>query len=216
MKRTSGNTLLCRRDQLLIQTLAIKLRLMSLQQIANTFFGGQIANASRRLKTLEHGRYMLRHRTVVRHLPAPKEPLVAWTPGQDTPQFTKTVYMLGRRWIGRPTRLTSLYLVGPRASAALGLKPHQRLPHVLQASHDLGLAATYLHFLENRPELAMHWVGENSMNTNPREGQVPDAIIANTDQTLSMAIEFGGQYTAKRLHRFHNHCKKRRLTYELW
>jgi len=216
MKWTMGNTLLCRRDQLLFQTLATKLRLMSLQQIANTFFGGQIANASRRLKTLEHRQYLLLHRAVVRHLPPPQEPLVIWTPGQDTPQFTQTVYRLGRRWLGRPTRVTSLYLAGPRVSAALGTKQHRRLPHVLQASHDLGLAATYLHFLKNRPELAMQWVGENSMHINQHEGQIPDAIIADADQAELMAVEFGGQYTAKRLHRFHNHCKKRRLSYELW
>lgn len=88
------------------------------------------------------------------------------------------------------------------------------LSHPLQASHDLGLAGTYLAVRRERPDVARFWFGED---VAPKQfGAVPDAIYIDQQGNTRIAFEFCGLYSAKRLRTFHRHCAQRRLGYELW
>ncbi|MEZ6081908.1 MAG: hypothetical protein R3C56_41405, partial [Pirellulaceae bacterium] len=80
-----------------------------------------------------------------------------------------------------------------------------QLPHPLQASHELGLADVYLHFLWCRAAEAKSWVGEDALLGSLKKCQVPDAVILAADGGPKLAIELGGVYSAERLRKFHKY-----------
>ncbi|MDX1926250.1 MAG: hypothetical protein SFV81_07025 [Pirellulaceae bacterium] len=205
------------RDKLMFDILTTKVRALSLNQIAIEFFGGDFANANRRLRQLVATKVIARQRLIARQLPQPTEPCFVWTPATPPPSFEVVARMVKRRWSRLPTRMTAVYFAEARFSSIVGNRAKGRLMHPLQISHDLGLASIYLHFLHKHPQRASQWLGEDSFESrNQRKKQTPDAVIIDGNFRPALAIEFGGIYTADRIERFHRHCSARSLPYEIW
>ncbi len=207
-------TILHDRDIKILEALALRVRLLSLGQIARAFFDGNAKGARRRMTQLAKANFVKPVRILARATPRQQQPIFVWELSQPQPRFQAIVVQLRSRWLAAPTRMTTVYLQGQATAKLFGAKAIGKLRHVFQASHDLGFAETFLLFLATRPDDAKRWLKEDL----PRKilGQIPDGLIVDSNRVPVRAIEYCGLYPAIRLKRFHIHCAKMRLPYELW
>ncbi len=189
-------------DQEIISMLTSKIRCLSLQQLSVTFWSGHEPNARRRLKRLVAGKVLMEHRLITRSLANLREPLAAWSPKTNSPSFDNLSKQLKGRWRSVVARPTSLFVAHRYVARSMGSVLSGKLPHPLQASHELGLAEVYLQFVQCRPAEAASWVGEDAMQASMKKSQVPDAVILAADGKPKLAIELGGVYSAERLRDF--------------
>ena len=203
------------RDLDILEVLSRRVRMLSLDQVAATWWGSTrnaTANASRRLSALE-GRGLVRRMQAMAHeLPELEEPLFAWQPGERTPNLPAVAYRLERRW-SSPIRPTVLVAATRSAGSWLGGGGGRR-PRESEISHDLGLAALYLRFRDREPARAASWVPEDLFDPEEIDGFVPDAVVREGDRPT--LIEFAGAYKKERLQKLHESCERAALPYELW
>ena len=151
--------------------------------------------------------------------PEVNEPLWTWTPADVAPPYDSLAWQLERRWREiRPRRVTICWATKKAARLCGGTASFSQ--HLSQLEHDLGTASVLTRLHESRPSDAAHWIGEDILRRHYAAGQrwlrkIPDAALIEDGRVL-VIIEFGGQYPAIRIRRFHEHCQKHRLTYELW
>lgn len=145
--------------------------------------------------------------------------LFAWQPGMPAPDYQSLAWTLEKRWKSvRPQRATLCWATEKAARLTAGVAGFSR--HSLQMDHDLGTAACYTLLWQTHPHLAANWIGEDILRRDyaSRERwlrKIPDAAIYRNGQ-VQLLIEFGGQYGVERLRRFHQHCQKHRLPYQLY
>lgn len=211
--------ILTRRDSDILQALTHRVRLLSLEQIARTWWRDtkhSEGNAAKRLKELEEEDLLRRH---VLHahpeLPLPC-PLFAWTPGQPRPDYGALSYRCMSRWT-EPFRPTPAFLATRRAANHFGgilRKP----PKEVEENHDLHLAGMFLRVRASRPALLPHWLSEAKVKRSRPDApgeKLPDALIrvAGGDP---IAFEFGGAYPRDKVQSFHEWCERKGHGYELW
>jgi hypothetical protein len=207
------------RDNEILRALTLKVRLFSLEQIAATWW--QITrtgrdNARKRIALLSERGLIHRLHPLSRPLPAPERALVAWSPGDETPDHSALAWVLKTRFLA-PARKTTCYVATRRAAALFGGNAPGELKHEHQTTHDLGLAAVYLVFRKEHPEREEEWLGEDVLRPHYRRKKLPDAVLASSPSaTPEMLIEFGGAYDRRRLEEFHRDCLERNLPYEIW
>ncbi len=206
---------LTNRDLKIQATLVVKVRAMSIHQIAGNFFGSNFAGANRRLRTLVACGILVRHRLIARTVSVSGS-IFEWQPGEPAPHFESLSRTINNRWERQATRLTTVFMAAERFSGQVGRRTQGKFTHPLQASHDLGLSAVYLHFLATNPSLALRWLGEDCLLRSRRRKPMPDAVIMGADAIPVQAIEFGGLYDSKRYQRFHNYCFNRELPYAIY
>ena len=148
----------------------------------------------------------------------PSEPLWTWNPGRAAPDGAALQWRLDRRWRdARPRRVTLCWATAEAARLFAGLAPFDA--HTTQVEHDLGTAGVLVALHETRPGWADRWVGEAVLRRDyGRKAWLknrPDAAVLESQEVLRF-VEFGGQYKADRLRRFHKHCRRFQLPYELW
>ncbi|MEM8734267.1 MAG: hypothetical protein AAGG44_08595 [Planctomycetota bacterium] len=203
-------------DKELVDILSSKVRCLSLQQIADTFFRGHCSNARRRIRALKQMRLFVEHSIVTRVLRGIDGPLFRYREGDLEPNADQLSRYLKTRWKRLRTSTTSIFTLHPHAARTTGCSLKGRLPHPLQAGHELALSSVYLLLRKTAPQLAENWRGEDAfLGANPR-GQKPDAVITSPVGGVITAIELGGFYSAKRLRQFHRHCCKQKVNYEIW
>ena len=211
-----SNSFLRDRDQEILHILTTKVPFLSLRQIADAFFASDIANAVRRLETLEENGLLVSYRLNARTPPEIGEPLAEWNPGQDQPKATRIAFQLTKRWLRQGTRMRLCYFAGKKFEAVTGILCGCKPTHLTQASHDLGLAAIYLHFRSERSKDAASWIGEKAYTCFEEKSQRPDAVLMDSSSNPLKVVEYGGVYNAKRLERFQRWCQRRSLPYEIW
>ena len=204
------------RDHEILSALTVKVRFFSLRQITDTFFASDMANATRRLRTLEARGFLVQRRLIARTPPRLEAPLICWKPGQNRPDADHLSHSLKKRWERQGVRQRICYFPGPKYQALTGFPCRTSPIHQLHATHDLGLAELYLFFRSQRVTDAKQWRGENAFSCGELRKQQPDAILVDSSNQFVSAIEYGGLYNAKRLDRFHRWCQQRSLPYELW
>lgn len=209
---------LTERDEAILRTLACKVRYLTLQQVAATWWRSALHRAliaRRRLRLLRE-KGLLEEVTLPAHPMLPlAEPIVRWRVGDEDPPFDQVAYRLQQRWAAqyRPTRI---FFATARAARHFGAVNRGRILHPDQITHDLHVSALYLKLLKEAPELAAHWVGEDEF-AKEREGEkLPDAVLRDGKGPPAFVVEFGGRYDASRLRDFHEDCRKRMLPYDLW
>lgn len=210
--------LLTARDQELLLVLTQKVRLLSLRQIAEHWFGGDVANARRRLRQLTQAGLLTRFDVAVRPTPPLQDPVAVWQPGLPAPDVGRTAQVLRWRWMHRPVRLCATYIATAKTANAFGGKARGELKRPLQATHDLGVAAIWLRLRVVSPQLAAAWRGEDLL-AHTRRGpgdKLPDAFLVDAAGEVVSVIEFGGSYDAARVQAFHADCARRQLPYQLW
>ncbi len=206
------------RDRELLQALALKVRLVSLRQIADHWFGGDVANARRRLRQLVAAGLLQRVNVTARPTPLLVGPVVVWQPGQLAPDFGKVARLIETRWHHRPVRHCATFIATTKTANAFGGKARGELKRPLQATHDLGVAAVWLRLHREQSDLAAAWRSEDLL-AHTRRGhgdKFPDAFVVNTADEIVAVIEFSGGYDTDRVREFHADCESRRLPYQLW
>jgi hypothetical protein len=87
MVKRSPSIQLNSRDMEIVKALALRVRLFSLQQIVDAYFGGDEKSARRRLNSLAAASYLVRLQVLARETPQLKEPMFIWAPNQPQPYF---------------------------------------------------------------------------------------------------------------------------------
>lgn len=204
------------RDLELLGALCRAVRLFAWEQVRTwwpTPAGERLA--WRRLAALARVRLLRKFRVHARPVPWPVSPAAVWHPGLRVPDLYAVGRVLAARW-NRPPVTTTVYVATRRAAHLLGGVARGRVGTPYQASHDLGVAAVYLHYLRHRPEDAARWVGEDNAGRAARGSKRPDAVVLDLARGRRLAVEFGAGYPPARLLAFHRHCERHRLPYEVW
>ena len=212
--------MLTARDEEILKTLALKVRMLSLDQLVQTWWKATAtgkANARRRLAALVANKLLRLAHVQARPLPELSAPVAVWKPGQSEPHFGAIAWQLQSRWRSPPRR-TSVYVATQKTANQFGGRLRGIIRHDLQATHDLGVAQVYLQFIAANPKVAKEWVGEDVLRLAYRRQKLPDAVLASSSAGthIRLVIEFGGAYDAGRVRRFHQHCAAQQLPYEIW
>lgn len=204
-------------DELLIEMLTTRIRVLSIDQVRDVAGGRGIkgrAAALRRVKRLESKGWVL----VLNGLAHPELPLgrpvITWTPGETAPPFGPASYQLRSRWT-LPPRLTQVVVASSVAGSFFG-GAGGRVPRTSELTHDLALARIFIRLQKSDPKRASCWASEASLfeRGEGRGDKLPDAMIKTRGGKV--AVEFGGAYRPQKLREFHEYCSGRNLAYEIW
>jgi len=212
----SASFLLCDRDREILVALTQKVRVLAFRQIAEHWFGGDRANARRRLRILAAAGLVTRATVMARPLPVLLTPVATWKPGESTPDAGGVSHRLKSRWRNRPTRGCRVILATTRSGQLLGCRTSGELTRATQSSHDLGVAAVWLRFDRTDPDRASAWRGEDVLAHTRRGEKCPDAFLVDARGEVRAVIEFGGDYGPERVRAFQLDCVDRQLPYEIW
>lgn len=208
---------LTERDESILLTLAEKVRCLSIGQIGSFWWSNSARPqevARTRLRSLEKLGWLRIVQVYARPLIALNEPITCWRPGDGVPNFAEISYRLKNRFSG-PAKATSTVVASRQIGKRYG-SPAGRAPRRAEATHDLGLAAVYLHFLRHDSVSANAWVSEAGLVAagEGRDSKLADALLRLPfGETV---IEFGGEYGKAKLEAFHDDCAERSRSYELW
>lgn len=205
------------RDRQIVETLALRVRVLTVEQIARTWFGSNgdpVREAGRRIRRLESHGLVERFTALARPELPLRAPLWSWTPGHAPPCCTALATQLARRWRA-PLVATRLVVATKAAGVSIGGAGGRR-PRASELSHDITLAAVYLNRLGRLAADGDNWISEARL---PGLGYgdhacLPDAVVESHGRQA--AVEVGGAYSARKLAKFHEFCEERRLPYELW
>lgn len=206
------------RDQALLVALCRRVRCLSAGQITRHWWGrtpGAAASARRRLRQLVAAGY-LDSETVMAGPPIVAEmPVARWQIGEPPPDFASIAHRLKVRQ-PIPPQATTVYFATPIAARRFAGKAG-RAPRRSEATHDLSLAAVFLHFLASTPERAAKWTSEAELAARGegRGRKLADALIEEPNG-IATVIELGGEYDKAKLRAFHDDCAARSRHYELW
>ena len=206
------------RDRDIVEVLTHQVRVLSLAQVARTWWGKTAhpaVGARRRLRQLEVLGFVERFTLLAHPELDLREPIVCWKPGSPEPDHGSNSYRLGSRWT-LPAEATPAVIASAWAGHQLGGKGGRR-PRESEQTHDLHLASVYLLYRERWPELAASWMSEELIRRGRSESfgtKLPDAMI-RTD-AHQQVVEFGGAYGREKLRDFHRYCSNENLPYALW
>jgi hypothetical protein len=217
LREPSVRTRIEDRDRQIVTALTRRIRVLTLHQIARTWWEcspGRYDTALGRLS-------LLVRRGVLQCFPLRtypelllEKPVWEWYPGEPPPPFGVVSYRLKSRW-DEPLRVTTVYTAS-KQSARFFAGHGGPLCRPLQVTHDLHVSAIYLQLLLNRPQDANGWVSEDMLGPRKSGRKVPDAEIHDADGRPQKVIEFGGSYAPERVRKVHEDCETRGLPYELW
>lgn len=205
------------RDRDLSAVLAAKVRIMSDDQIARTWWhmAEDPKRAARvRIMNLARSGYLVIERAPVHPELDFTSPMTSWQPGLEPPYFGALSNRLQKRWDKQPIMMT--IVAASRASASLLGRHGGRLSREVERTHDLHLARVYLLYRAQDPSLLKFWIFEEQLRQERgrTNEMLPDVIIRADGNTR--ALEFGGAYSKQKLQAFHDYCAERRLPYEIW
>lgn len=201
------------RDREILLTLTHKVRLLSLAQIARTWWPSAMPETARtRLAALPH--FLTRLKLNAHPELVLDAPLYTWRPGEPAPRYGALSYQLKKRWTQAPEP-TTVYIATEKAARYFG-GFGGKLRRPLQATHDLHVAQVYLRLFGQDPTQAALWVSEERFAPERRREKLPDAVLRDAAGDIRLVIEFGGAYDAQHVERVHLDCVTRSLAYELW
>lgn len=211
----SGSIALTARDRRLIEVLSLRVRVLSLDQVARRFWSGATQGdrlARTRLAKLQDAGLVTTFERPIRPLLGLAEPLAIWRPHRPPPDFAAIARHLASRWPDDAHRTVCVTATDDGARGVAGVRAAAP-PADSEVNHDLHVAEVYFQMVELLPARASTW----TLETRLPKGQgikVPDAIVRDgLDRT---AIEFGGRYGRKKLESFHAYCRDKQMGYELW
>lgn len=215
LKRNPAN--FTARDRALLDTLALRVRVLSVRQIARHWFAATsdpLRNARRHAQALAAGGFVELFSMPARPEITLVEAAVTWRPGDAPPDFARLSHQLTSRW-NEPAAPTELVIATPRGGGWLGGGGGRR-PRRSEVSHDIALTGLYLRWAVQCRQTGDEWVSEARLRKMGfgEHARLPDAMVRNGDRWT--AIELGGAYSADKLADFHRFCAARTIAYELW
>ena len=193
----------------ILQTLTGKVRLMSTEQIARTWWcdtASPVANARRALRRLKEARLVELESHLVRPELELREPVLSSLPGGPEPELGKVAYALRARW-SKPPVPVELVRATKEANRLVGGIIGGFRSRVSELTHDFHLAAVYLHYRRAEPDVAKKWVCENQLRFENRGelAEVPDALVREeVNAAPRLVVEFGGSYRKQKLKLLHD------------
>jgi len=188
----------------LVELLTKRVRILSDRQTAVEFFW-DAANPIRVARTaigrLERDGLVETHTVMTHPEVILKGPVLDWRKGDPLPNFGHVSRKLQSRWTEPPVR-TKIVWATARAKRMYGALGNPRRPRAKEITHDIHVAQVFFHLLKREPELAEHWIGEDELRAQGREGDIPDAVIALPDGG-QITVDFGGAYDARKVRAIH-------------
>lgn len=217
-----GSLKLSHRDRQILDCLTQKVRMISAEQAAATWWTANrdaACHAGTRLDALVTAGVLGRHEVFSVPLLAHTEPVLSWRPGQAQPtddDFGAAAYRLKTRWPDEPAGRWVVYTATRQLANRIG-GFEGGIPYRDQVSHDLHVTELYLRLLRSEPEAAHAWRGEELGKRDQAYAEkLPDAVLVDAEGRPYQAIEFGGRYAKARVRAFCDHCFARRLGFDLW
>lgn len=208
------------RDDEILDSLTLRVRLLTLDQVARSWWTGAKSarqSALNRLRCLEQAE-KIHLFDLLAHPELPlTEPEVHWKPKTPVPNFHQLSYRLSRRW--KQPAVRHVGLIASRASGRHYGGWGGRYPRPTERTHDLHMATVFLLKRSQDPGSVAHWMSEEKVRERQRQRRsdsaqhVPDAILKRPKRC---AIEFGGSYPADKLASFHDYCAQQGWPYEIW
>jgi hypothetical protein len=198
----------------LLNLLNRRARVMTKEQIVQTYFRRNVSEAEKWLSLLEGQGLVERRCVLARPILLIEAPVVRWNPGDQKPDFGKVAYRLKTRWT-KPAKPTQIVFATKTASDRIGGYFGGRPPRASEYTHDVNLAEVFLWHLKHRPGDAAGWIPEAKLYSEGRglKERLPDAVIRSGVQEVRV-IEFGGSYKKHKLIDFHSQMSE--LPYEIW
>lgn len=200
-------------EQEILRAITLQVRLLTVEQLARGWFGGETQAAADCMKRLEAAT-LITHRTVeVARIERRSRPLFSWRPKQPTPQgaLKRVSNSALKRWRGDFSSC-QIFIAAPRAVRAFGAFSDLRRIRSCEVTHDFHLSEVFIHYRINKPRQGNRWLGEAAF---PKLGRMlsrmkdPDAFLIGDDGKVEKVIEVAGRYTVEHLTDFHNHCAER-------
>ena len=190
-------------DQEILRSLAICVRLLSLDQVSRMRHCTRPA-AKQFMRRLVAGRLVQRSTVIAQALPALPGPLAYWKPGLKVPDATAVSRQARKRYSAIRLQRITAYTATTALLHHFGCDERPAIKRD-QQTHDLGVSETYLYVRRRWPLLAKQgWVGEDHYAaTRERGDKVEDAQLRDprTGRTL-VVVEFAGQYETRRVRKF--------------
>lgn len=141
------------------------------------------------------------------------EPICVWSPGCRPPNLGSVAWRLFVR-AQQVHRRRMMVNWATLAAASLMGGVCGRLRQPLQTEHDLGTTAMHLASLQRDADLI--WYGEDIIRRRfaDRVKKIPDAVLVDRSENIVKVMEFGGQYSRRRLTQFQR-CW-RTTHWEIW
>lgn len=197
------------RDLEIIDCLREHVRLLSIDQIARTWWEGQrhqITSARKRmLRLAAANRVTVKRRLARKEIPV-TYPVISFCPTRPTePSFQDAARQLKNRWLSQPSSPVDIVL-----------HPKAYSPRTSEVTHDIQLSAVYLHYRATKPELIKNWIPERVIRQElaGKKGDISDAQIRDISGKVVLTIECGGSYRAEKLKLFHEANKE--TPYVIW
>lgn len=204
------------KDRELLDALVHRIRVLSLPQVARTWWpAGRQNEAHRRLQVLSKAGLVHLFRALS-HPEIPMcRPAVSWRPNEPPPNFGAVSYRLKARW-NRPPLSTLCVIATKKAGRSMG-GSGGRFPRESEQTHDLHMAAVFLLHRNSSPENTSYWKSEARIlweRSGSKKEKLPDAILDLPEGPR--IVEFGGAYSKQKLERFHDYCESIETAYEVW
>lgn len=206
------------RDLEILDTLTLRVRYLSLAQIARTWWTDAkdpLANARERLKILQREGLITRFTAMARPEFPLTAPVIVWQPNDPMPDFGAASYQLQSRWV-HSALATPAVIATTTAGHRFG-GWGGRFPRQAEQSHDLMMGALYLHYrqLFGHAVITTQWISEERLREQKQAGEkLPDAMLRSAQG--ERVIECGGAYSKEKLSHFHEYCAEQSLPYEIW
>jgi hypothetical protein len=195
----------------LLTMLTHKVRFFSDEQISRAFLDGNSLAARRYLYGLR-ARGLVRRALVLSHPELVLEaPLLTWKPHEPVPNFEAASYACKRRWTKPPGSLP-VWLATPKAARLVG--GYAGEIRLASTTHDLHVGTLYL-LLQHRETRRLRLVREDFQRQERRE-RLPDFVLADAQNCVQFAFEFGGAAKPERIQKLHSYGERFSIPYELW
>ena len=202
--------------EMLVQLLTQRLRVISDRQAATEPFGDaarplQVARTA--ISRLERAGLVETFTAMVHPELTLEAPILDWRPGDPLPNFDRIAWQLNSRWSKPPVRTKIVYATR-KAKRLRGGYCGGRKPRAKEITHDIHVARVFFGLRQKQPDLANHWISEDQLRAEGREGDIPDAVIRPLEGA-EIIVEFGGSYGARKLRSIHqNYAQHGR--YQIW
>jgi len=201
-------------DYDVLQTLAIRLRVMAVSQATTLWSPNDMASMRARIQHLSAAGLLDCFSVNVHPLLSPEKPLYSWAAGAAAPNSVEISRIAKARWT-QPSQPTEVFVASRKTANLFGADPH-RLSKVEERDHDLLLADAFVAHRRQQRSPEPHWIGENYLPKAGYQIKDPDAFLINDSGKPFAVIESAGRYSGKQVQDFHDYCEAHSLSYELW
>lgn len=204
------------REEQILRALVNDVRVLSLTQVArcwwtDTRWGRSRAKAA--MTALECEGWAQIHAALARPIRELSEPLVTWSPDDESPDVWKLSRKLHLRAM-QPASMVSFVFASAQSVALFG-RGHAPSVKLTQMTHDLHVSEVYLWYRTHGLP-ARGWLSEDRLPRDWPLRERPDAVLADDDGTIRRAVEYGGDYPPSRLQELHAGLAAMKLEYEIW